>query len=260
MDLNKVRERLQGLQNTAQEGKNVLWKPEEGINTVRIIPYVHNPEYPFLELLFHYEVGKKIMLSPATFGEPDPIVEFAEKLKSSGNKEDWALGRKLEPKMRVYAPILVRGAEQEGVKFWGFGKIVYQEILGFISDVDYGDITDPMNGRDITIDYKKGTKAGEFASTSIRVKPNITPATTDPQIIELMSNQPKLVGDIFKVPTYEELKESLMSWLNPEKSEEKQEDKQRTMSPSDTVGKTTQPPVTEGTSDISEAFKKLFQQ
>ena len=57
-------------------------------------------------------------------------------------------------KLRTFVPVLVRGQEGEGVKFWGFGKTVYQEILGYITDPDYGDITDPTNGRDLTIEYK----------------------------------------------------------------------------------------------------------
>ena len=59
-----------------------------------------------------------------------------------------------EPKLRTFVPVIVRGEEGEGVRFWGFGKTVYQEILGYITDPDYGDITDPTSGRDLTIEYK----------------------------------------------------------------------------------------------------------
>ena len=86
----------------------------------------------------------KTHLSPVSFGRPDPINEFAGKLKSTGEKDEWIQGKRLEPKMRTFAPVLVRGKEQEGVKFWGFGKTVYQELLGFIADPDYGDISDSM--------------------------------------------------------------------------------------------------------------------
>jgi hypothetical protein len=58
----------------------------------------------------------------------------------------------MEPKLRTFAPIVVRGQENEGVKFWGFGKTVYQEILAIVADPDYGDITDETNGRDIVIE------------------------------------------------------------------------------------------------------------
>ena len=46
-------------------------------------------------------------------------------LKGSGSKEDYQLSRKLEAKMRTFAPVVVRGEESQGVKFWGFGKTVY---------------------------------------------------------------------------------------------------------------------------------------
>ena len=35
----------------------------------------------------------------------------------------------MEPKLRTFVPVVVRGEEGEGVRFWGFGKTVYQEIL-----------------------------------------------------------------------------------------------------------------------------------
>ena len=56
--------------------------------------------------------------------------------------------------MRTFKPVIVRGEESEGVKFWGFGKTAYQELLSIIIDPDYGDITDPKNGRDITLEFK----------------------------------------------------------------------------------------------------------
>ena len=36
--------------------------------------------------------------------------------------------------MRTFAPVIVRGEESEGVKWWGFGKTVYQELLAIIAD------------------------------------------------------------------------------------------------------------------------------
>ena len=81
--------------------------------------------------------------------------------------------------MRTYVPVIVRGEESEGVKFWGFGKTDYQELLGFFTDPDYGDLTDPVGGRDITVEYTPAEGVGNFPKTGIRVKPNQVPATTD---------------------------------------------------------------------------------
>ena len=155
-----------------------------------------------------------------THGRPDPVVEFSEKLKSSGNSDEWKLGKKMEPKMRTYVPVIVRGKESEGVKFWGFGKLVYQELLGVIADPDYGDITDPMNGRDILVEFTPSEGAGQFPKTTIRVKPNVTPLTEDKNVMDRVSNNQPNLSDIFKEPSYDELKEALALWLNPEGGEE----------------------------------------
>ena len=140
---------------------------------------------PFIELYFHYDLGGKNHLSPISFGRPDPIEEFAQKLKSSGNRDDYRLGKKLEAKMRTFAPVIVRGEEKQGVKFWGFGKTVYQELLSIIADPDYGDITDATGGRDIGIDRQTPAEAGnQYGKTTIRVKPNQTTITDDSKMLE----------------------------------------------------------------------------
>jgi hypothetical protein len=217
INLDQIKNKLQSLQTVTKKQDN-LWKPEVGTNVVRIVPYQHNRENPFLELYFHYNFGGKNILSPMSFGKADPIVEFAEKLKSTGNSDDWKMGKKLEPTMRCYVPIIVRGKESEGVKFWGFGKQVYQEILSFIADPDYGDITDPVSGRDITIEFKSKEQTGkDFPETSIRVKPNQTPVTQDKGIIEKLGQQPK-VTEIFKEYNYDEIENLLKAWLDPEAS------------------------------------------
>ena len=173
MDISQIKNRLNQLQNQTSTKDN-FWKPEPGKTQIRIVPYKHNKDNPFLELYFHYNLGKnKTYLSPVSFGKPDPVNEFADKLKSTGDKDEWIQGKRLEPKMRTFAPVIVRGRESEGVKFWGFGKTVYQELLSVIADPDYGDITDPVNGRDVEVEFISAEETGaSFPKTNIRVKPN----------------------------------------------------------------------------------------
>lgn len=215
LDLAKVKARLEGLKSNSTKSTS-LWKPKPGKNLVRIVPYSHNPENPFIELLFHYGMNSKTYISPSSFGRPDPIVEFANKLKKSGDKEQWKKGRSLEPKMRTYVPILVRGEESEGVKFWGMGKQVYQELLGIISDPDYGDITDLKGGRDITIEFKTAQECGkDFPETTVRVKPNASVAfdASDKSVLEKVKNQ-KNVTELWPELSYDELATVMDTWLN----------------------------------------------
>lgn len=217
LDLSKLKNRLSSLSNTNNK-TNLIWKPKPGKQVVRIVPYKFCPENPFIELKFHYNINGKTFLSPDSFGRPDPIVEFSNRLKRTGDKEDWKYGRKLEPKMRTFAPVIVRGEEEEGIKFWGFGKQVYQELLSVISDPEYGDITDLVNGRDITVEFKSGDESGKsFPETNIRVKPNTTVAI-DPkntQLVEALKSQVNIL-DLFPELQYAELKDVMDKWLNPE--------------------------------------------
>jgi len=248
LDLDAIRRKLNNLQS--QTGKqNNLWKPEPGNNVVRIVPYQFNKENPFLEMYFHYDLGKKNFLSPVTYGEADPVDEFAQQLRSTGKSDDWKLSKKLTPKMRVYVPVIVRGQESEGVKFWGFGKQVYTELLGFIADPDYGDITDLSGGRDISVDYTPAEN-GNFPKTGIRVKPNQTPATSDKNIADKIITGQKDVYDIFKKQSYDDLKAALATWLNGG-----EEGSPETVTESKTVAAVTD---TTQTDNIGAAFDDLF--
>ena len=251
LDLDAIRAKLNQL-NTTSDRKNNYFRPEPGKQRVRIVPYVHRKENPFLEMYFHYDIAKRTMLSPITFGNADPVVEFAEKLKKTGDKDDWLMGRKIEPKMRTYVPVIVRGKESEGVKFWGFGKTIYSELLSIIADPDYGDITDLMNGRDIDVEFTPSEGPGQYPKTAIRVKPNTSAATEDKAIAKSIMDQPKIT-DLFPEPTYEELETALQEWMNPESADsdtasDSKEKKAETKS-QETVTKKT---------DVAEAFNDLF--
>jgi hypothetical protein len=254
LDLDAIKAKLNELQTSSAGGNrnsNMFWKPPVGKSQIRIVPYAFDKANPFQELYFHYEIGKRTMVSPKSYGRPDPIVEFAEKLKKTGDKDDWKLGRKIEPKFRCYVPIIVRGQEAEGVKFYAFGKKIYQELLGVITDPDYGDITDLMSGRDVTIECIAPEKDGGYNTYNVRVKPNTTPATEDTAIAEMIVNNQKDLSTLFTELSYDEMKEQLEQWLNPEGGS------------SETPAKPAGSPVTGAktantTDDISQAFGDLF--
>jgi len=213
MDISLALKRFQTLQNNTKKS-DFIWKPEKGQSIIRIVPYKFNKDNPFIELFFHYNINNKSYLSPISFGRPDPIVEFAEKLKRTGDKEDWKAGKNMEPKLRTFAPVIIRGKENEGVKFWGFGKTVYQDILGYIADPDYGDITDPINGRDIVLDVMQ-ENGKTYPTTTIRIKPKESKISDDPQTIKDILQNQKDITELYEEMTYQQLKSVLENWLNP---------------------------------------------
>ena len=93
MDIDAIRKRLSQLQTSNNRTSN-LWRPQPGKQQIRVVPYKHDKTNPFIELFFHYGLGERSYLSPISFGRPDPIEEFANKLKASGNKDDYQLSKK----------------------------------------------------------------------------------------------------------------------------------------------------------------------
>ena len=218
LDIATLRAKYEKLQEKDNRFKNV-WKPKAGNQIVRILPWTERPDNPFIELHFHY-FNRRSYLSPVTNGNPDPIAEFADSLRETGSKDDWQFAKQFTPKLRTFVPIIVRGEEDRGVRFWGFGKTVYTQLVGVITDPDWGDITDPMEGRDIGIHFTPQKDSDtNYAQTDALVKPNKTPLSSDSATMkDWLSNQPNIF-EIFAEPTVEELEEVLKKVLNPEVEE-----------------------------------------
>lgn len=274
LDLNQIKGRLEALKKTNKKS-NLTWKPTEKETTIRIVPYKFNPENPFIELYFHYELNNKTYLSPASFGERDPIMEIAQKLKSSGDKESWKLGKSLEPKLRTFAPIIVRGKEHEGVKFWGFGKTIYEDLLSNIADPDYGDITDPVNGCDIVV-WTVKEEGKNFATPKIRIKRHSTPVTDDAEVLTKITEEQPDIKELYELKSYEELEEALRKHLNPEEASNESEKKdtdtnekedgyeeeaetEDTQESTPAETKKEPPKETKSATNIQDAFKNMFE-
>jgi len=123
------------------------------------------------------------------------------------------LCKRLYPKMRGYAPVVVRGEESKGVQLWSFGKMVYQDILNIMLDPDYGDITDPSEGRDIKVTLSK-QPGQNWAKTTVMPRGKVTDLASDPkQIKTFLENIPNL-DEIYSLESYEEIEKKVNDWLN----------------------------------------------
>ena len=226
MDLTAIKSKLASLQQKGNGGQRkdlsqLIWKSGVGKHAIRIVPSMYDKHNPFKELFFHYGVGNRTMISLANFGEKDPIVEFADQLRKTSDKDNWAMAKKLAPKMRVFAPVIVRGEEEKGVRLWEFGKQIYMELLAIAEDEDVQDYTDPVEGRDLTIETTDAATNGTgYNQSKVRVRTKITPLSPNGKDVEAwLQNQPDPMN-LFKKYGYDEMKNSLLEWLNPSETEE----------------------------------------
>ena len=252
IDLDAIRNKLNQLSGNNSR-RNTMWRPQEGEEaTVRVLSFPDNDGQPFQERWFYYNIGNNPgLLAPYQFGKPDPIQELINKLRDDASKESYELAKKLYPKMRCYAPVVVRGEEDRGVRLWSFGKTVYQSLLNIMLDEDYGDITDPKTGRDVKVICTK-PPGRMWATTEVRPRGKQAPLAETKQAKEWLSNIPAL-DDLYTIKTYEELEKIVNDWLSGDDESETE-----TQEFGASRGGSTQETTTESSSsDTPKKYKSL---
>jgi hypothetical protein len=131
------------------------------------------------------------------------------------------MAKKITPKMRVFAPVIVRGEEQMGVRLWEFGKEIYTQLMNIAMNEDYGDYTDIQDGRDFVVEAVDAEVAGRKGiKCNITPRVKTTPLTDDADAVNTwLEEQPDILA-INKHHTYESLNEIFQKWANPEEETE----------------------------------------
>jgi len=224
MDINALRDRLANLNRKSSKGNDV-WKPKDE-HQVRLLQYPHSDD-PFLELSFHYEIGDAPpVLCPQQFGKDCPICTFADLLKAwkdpDGNdkpektrKQDFELFKKIQSKARVYVPMIERGKEEEGPKFWGMTPAQAQQALEVCLDGDRLEalglekddaknglrvLFDPDKGYDLAVSFAKpGEKGNTKTFTAITIKGRIknSALAKDKASVKKILEGVKKIGEVF---------------------------------------------------------------
>lgn len=164
IDMSKMRDRQDALSNAGKKNNN-FWKPQEGEQTIRLVCPADGD--PFKDYFFHYLDNVQGFLSPKrNFGEDCPLDTYVRALWNEGSDESRRMAKKISAKQRFFAPVLVRGEEDQGIRVWGFGKRAYETLVGLVMNPEYGDITDPESGTDLVVTYTKPVGAS-FPETKI---------------------------------------------------------------------------------------------
>ena len=199
IDMSKMKAKLNSVQNRGNARTSQFWRPTDGDQTIRIVPTADGD--PFKEYWFHYNVGKNSgFLSPKkNFGEDDPLNDFVRKLFNEGTDESIKMAKNLMARQRFFSPVIVRGEEDKGVRIWGYGKTVYEQLLNLVLNPEYGDITDPDSGTDLMLNYGKPAGAA-FPQTKLmpsRRTSAICPDLSPEACAELLESIPDF-GTLFE--------------------------------------------------------------
>jgi hypothetical protein len=173
--------------------------PPEG-HEIRIVPPLVGKAHQKID--FHWNVGSsKMIVCPSQFGRPCPVCEHLDRVKNNPNSTDSQLdqAKKQSARTRYFLPIVLRGRESEGVKWWGFPKSVLNAIAGFVRNTKYyGDISDIYSGNDITLTFPNGSDYANIMPAPIKT-PLMVDAQGNPdnEKIQMLRESVKTINEVF---------------------------------------------------------------
>lgn len=232
-----IKERLNKLQSKNSSSAfekidftTIFWKPKLGKQVVRILPRKTNKDFPFAEVSFHqYNIFKKNVYSLENFGEKDPVVQLMRELYDENTEESKDLARKLRPRTKFFAQVLVRGEEGMGARIWEFNKTTYEKLLSIMADDDFGDVSDVTEGTDLTVEgyndvIKIGKRDVNYVAVNVTPKRNISPISEDAAMVQKVLEVQKEITEIYKKYSYDEIKKMLHDYINPQDTSAEEEE------------------------------------
>lgn len=206
MNMDALKNRLDAAESGGNYSNTDYDKLQNGKNVRRILWPKGDRDVFYSEGFLHFSLGaegKKVATCPKTFNEknPCPICEYVAELQKSKSKQDKKLADQIKAKRRIYINVLSRDDEEETPKVLPIGVTILKGLLETICDPDYGDITDPEEGRDVTI-----TRKGQGLNTeySVLPKPKASVVSEEMEVDDIEEQMADLDA-LFIEKSYDEL-------------------------------------------------------
>ena len=218
INVEKMRAKLANVRGEGGD-RDTFWRPNDGEQSIRIVPTSDGD--PFKEKWFHYNLATNpgFLCPKRNFGEECPVCDFASQLWREGvdnnDEESKKLAKSLFVRARFFSPVLVRGEEDKGVRIWGYGKTAYENLLTLVLNPEYGDITDPEAGTDLTMVYGKppGASFPQTKLTPRRRSSELCEDMTSEKCTELLESIPDF-DTLFERKTFNDVGAMLDAFVN----------------------------------------------
>jgi len=124
--------------------------------------------------------------------------------------------------------------------------------LAKFNDEDWGDLSDPHEGRDIKVTYiPRAQSDTNFPKTKVDPKPVTSPLAEDKEQLRKFFDSQVPITDVFDVPTEEDLQSALEDYLRGEEDDEEDDDESPTASSDDGEEST-------DSAEFEEEFDEMF--
>lgn len=198
-------EAAQEERDAIQAGSSSFLKIGEGRHVLRFLPPKVGQRSPFTKVWQHF-INMPGRPDPIRFLCPAkeakkfcPVCKKAQQLIDSSKESDRKKGFDIRAKRRIYANVIHRDQEEEGVQIFAFGVMIYKALTAIAADEDAGgDFTDPITGFDIVVERK---------GTGLNTEYDVRPSRRSSELgnMDWLAEAPSH-AHLLKVPTLDEIK------------------------------------------------------
>ena len=159
--------------------------------------------------MFHYNLNSNPKIPTHTNPEIQKVYQEVSKRKDPKSK---ALADKIKPNKKYFLNVVDLNDIDGGMKIFPASKTVYDAILKYLTDEDYGEECFGCNGRNFKIEYDDKAKGSDMYSVLIGNEKNSKPLPSDlekqvsdlydPKIFSSFAKD--LVGDLADYLDYED--------------------------------------------------------
>lgn len=208
MNIDRANKKKEEMSKRRESYGKDFYFPKKEINNIRFLPHWtwDLNEDPFYETMYHKNLGddkkKSVICLKFEKKEYCPGCEAVDAFYHTRNKDDAAFAKSIRAQTRVYWNIVDLDDLEAGVQVWMTGSDILDQVIDWITNPKYGDITDPIHGRNCTLRFTKGehTKSGW---NEYKIQPDPTESVIEPAWFEHMVD----LTTFIKITPADEMKE-----------------------------------------------------
>jgi hypothetical protein len=198
-------ERIKKRQGETQAGSGERLKFVKGVNRIRVFKFTHKVTKEDVAA-GHWdrdklgktveEVDRPVTVHHGVHAQNRPVLSNQtimarwQKLQASSSEQDQKQAESIKPQLKYAVNVVNTSEKPSKMRYPMFPKKLYNAVLGFLMNKDYGEEILGHKGRDVVIDYNPDLNGSEkYVSISIRDKDKcqVLPSKLDREVADFYS-------------------------------------------------------------------------